>query len=502
MSRLVALAVFGLSGCQLLIGLEPRSYVDGGSGCQVAADCQSPDASMVCVPTTGACVPLLDDNCRERFGADPQEDTVVLASLLAMQGSQAATNQARLEAVKMAVSEINRFGGIPRKDGRKPITLLICDATTLVPAGRHLADLQVSAIIGPNLSQDVVTLTNEVTRAAQLVSITPAALAGSIASLEDDDYTWRVIPSDVQRSPLLVRRINELEDALRDGGVPRVRFALLARNDVFGAGTATALNQTLRINDAGLSDLANAAWVQVKLYDPTRPEQAAVVADLAAFKPDIVVGAGTAEVVTQIIAPLEATLDGGTRRPQYVVIDSAKTTDLLTFVGDAGVRWGVRERVSGTGFGPAPEAMQNFSDFVFNYRAFTGKSFPNVAGMGPAYDSVYLVATALASQRDAVENGRTVLRGLRLLAPGGQRFNTGAQSVQSLFSAAELGTSISLLGTHGPLEFDSSGDVLGSQVETWCISRDQATGAVAYAPAGLTFNTKSGAFAGSYTPCP
>jgi ABC-type branched-subunit amino acid transport system substrate-binding protein len=216
-----------------------------------------------------------------------------------------------------------------------------------------------------------------------------------------------------------------------------------------------------------------------------------------------VVGAGTAEVVTQVVAPFEAALDGGTRRPFYVFIDSAKTTDLLTLVGDAGVRFGLRDRVSGTGVSPTPESAQNQADFIFNYKAFTGSAnFPNVSGMGQGYDSVYAITFALASFKNEPVSGATVVRGLRRLsAGGGQRFNTGATSLQSVLSTIDVGSPVSLQGTFGPVEFDSNGDIIGSQVDVWCINRDQATGAVAYSSAGPTYNTKTGVFAGTFTPC-
>jgi ABC-type branched-subunit amino acid transport system substrate-binding protein len=513
----LALTAALLAGCQFLIGLEPRELeannepVDAGSdeildaGCRHNAECEQPDASFICVKSTGQCVNLFEGGCRETFGADWASDESILFSvMLALQGSQAPTNQARINGAKLAVSEINRYGGVPGPNGRRPITLLICDATTLLDAGAHLAnELKVASIIGPNFSQDTIDLTSRITAQAGVVVMTPASLAASIASLDDHDFTWRTIPSDLQRGPLLVRRVNDLEADLHDAGVAKVRFAMLARNDAFGAGTALSVNQTLKINGAGLTDPANATSVFVRLYDATQPNQNTVTAELVAFKPDIVVCAGTAEAVTQIVAPFEAALDGGVRRPFHLFLDSSRTTDLLTLVGDAGVRYGLRERVSGTGVSPTPESRDNMNNFIFGYKTFTNNpSFPNVSGMAQTYDSVYAISYALAYFRNEPVTGANLVRGLRRLSTGsGQVFNTGLGSIQSVFSAIELGSTVSLRGTMGPVEFDSNGDIIGSQIEVWCISRDQGAG-VAYGTAGQTYNTKTGTFAGTYAPCP
>lgn len=519
---MVAVAVVAwlvASSCQLLLGLQPRTLdaglVEVDAGCQRHADCaELPDASVVCVKATGECQSLTNaqlwptdggrptDLCYELYGADPRlENTIVISSLMQMTGPQAGINANRINSVKLAIKQINMLGGVPGPNGQRPLALLVCNALPQVlDAGSHLVnDLKMPVIIGANTSQDTLDLSNSLTSKNGTVLITHASLAASISSLKDEDFTFRVIPSDFQRGPLLVRRINEVEDMLRDAGISPVRFAMSARNDAFGAGTATALNQTLRVNDAGLTDISNAQNVKVNLYDPTKPNQTQSVAELVAFAPHILVGAGTAEVVTQIIGPMEAALGSGAVRPHYVVIDAAKGTELLNLVNDAGVQ--LRSRVSGTGITPTPESMQNEADFELAYKTEFNVAFPASSGMGPAYDTVYAVAYSLAMFKNEPVNGALIQRGLRRLGTGAaSRFNVGTTSLNSAFSVGESGTPLALQGTFSPMEFDSNGDVLGSAVETWCIAQVGST--VVYKSSGQTFNTKTGVFSGVFTHCP
>jgi branched-chain amino acid transport system substrate-binding protein len=522
------LATVALASCQLLIGLEPRTLQlpDGGEeiieddagagdagkpdagaadgGCQRQADCDSPDAAVVCVASTGKCVQLTSPDCKEIYGADYHNDKAVLFStMFTLQGGQASTNAARVTSVKLAVSEINMYGGVPGPNGKRPITLLVCDETNLANAGSHLInDLRVSNIIGPNTSPNVITLSNELGAPKGTVLMTPAGLAGAITSLDDKDFTFRTVPSDVQRGPLMVRRINDIENELRDAGVYPVKLAIVARIDILGAGTSLILNQLLQVNDAGLTAVSNANNVKVKLYDNTAPNQTPIVNDVLGFSPDIIVGVGSGEIVTQIIAPLEAGFSGS-RRPVYVFADSSKGPDILALAAtDAGVRNGLRERVSGTGFSPVPESVANNSNFEFNYRAFTNGPYPNASAMTSSHDAVYAIAFALAAFKNDPVTGATIVKGLRRLGSGGQRFNTGPSMLQNAFTALDVGSAITIQGNTGPLEFDSNGDVIGSQIEIWCISRDQTTGALSYRNSGQTYNTKTGAFVGAYTPCP
>ena len=81
-----------------------------------------------------------------------------------------------------------------------------CDeSTNLLRAGGHLVnDLHVPAIVGPNTSQDTLDVSTKVTVPGGTVVMSPTGVASSIAALTDNDLTWLMVPSDVQRAPLMI----------------------------------------------------------------------------------------------------------------------------------------------------------------------------------------------------------------------------------------------------------------------------------------------------------
>src|SRR5262249_7308473 len=138
------------------------------------------------------------------------------------------------------------------------------------------------------------------------VVMTPTGVASSIADLRDNDMTWLMVPSDVQRAPLMIHQLNDLEEQLKqERGVAHVKLGVIYRNDALGTGTRTSLD-SLVINGKPLSDSVNLGQnVKVSPYDFTQADQNAIVNDYVKFLPDIVVLAGTAEAITKVMVPLE-----------------------------------------------------------------------------------------------------------------------------------------------------------------------------------------------------
>src|SRR5204862_4543158 len=119
----------------------------------------------------------------------------------------------------------------------RPLVMVSCDeSTNLVRAAQHLVnDLEVPAIVGPNTSQDTLDVSAKVTVPGGTVVITPTAVASSITAIGDDDLTWLMVPSDVQRAPLMVSQIGVLEDQLKDArSVATVKLGIVFRNDALG----------------------------------------------------------------------------------------------------------------------------------------------------------------------------------------------------------------------------------------------------------------------------
>lgn len=516
------LAVGVAAGCGSLLGIEDRVFEppvtyddaaaapgpDAGSGggkdassgpdaagCTTHKQCATADASMVCVPSVGKCTDLRSVDCPTVTG-EITDDSVVIASLFSTKGSQAATNLPRQNSAALAVDEVNNYGGVPAGTAKRKLVMVSCDESSdLNRVSQHLIEnLKVPAIVGPNTSQDAIDLTNKYSAAGDTLLISPTAVASSISDLADHGLTWRNVPSDVQRAPLMIDQINRLEAELKTArGLAAVKLGIIWRQDALGQGTFNSLS-AMNLNGKPLSDATNKSNVKIDGYVYTAADQKTIVDGYIAFKPDIVAAIGTAEVVTKIIQPIEAGWGAGPK-PYYVLIDSGKTPELIAAVTASE---DLRVRVRGTGVTSSDESKAVHLTFGLNYKAKYG-DFPDFSGMGPSYDAAYAVALAMAAQGAKPVTGTNLAGGLRSLAGGITKVKVGPTEVTKAFTELGKGNAISVVGTLGPFEWDSNGDVLGSLIEVWCVGK---AGSIAYGSSGVTYNTKTKVTTGTYTQCP
>jgi branched-chain amino acid transport system substrate-binding protein len=490
---------------------DAAAFPYGGTPCTTNRECgervgtslrADKAVPAVCVQPERQCVPLLSEDCTTVTGDYLDDRAIVIGSLFSTRGSQGATNLPRQQAAMLAVEEINRAGGIPAgrtSAGARPLVLVSCDESTdLLRAGEHLvSELHVPAIIGPNTSQDTLDLSNELTIAAGTAVISPTAVASSISALLDDDLTWLMVPSDEQRAPLMMHQIQALESELRSGRkLDRVKLGVVFRNDALGIGTRSALNG-LVFNGATLADPINLGdHVRIDPYDYRDADQAALVEAYVEFAPDIVVLAGTAEAVTQVMVPLEAGWPSEKPRPHYVVIDSTKVPELLAAVADDA---DLRARIRGTGLMPDPASAAIYNAFKVEYQLRFPNSPSSISGMGPSYDATYAVAYALAATNARAPSGDGVAQGLRQLAGGAVRVEVGKTDILAAFQQLAAAEPISAIGTFAPLEWNEHGAVSSGLIEVWCIGLANQT--PAYQSSGLTFDVQSQEVRGEYVPC-
>src|SRR5262249_2392884 len=152
----------------------------------------------------------------------------------------------RQQSAMLAVTQINNVGGVPSSSAvPRKLVMVSCDESTdLMRVSDHLVnELHVPAIVGPNTSQDTLDLSTSVSVKGDTVVISPTAVASSIGALLDNDLTWLMVPTDVQRAPLMISQINVLEKSLEaDRGTTSIKLGIVFRNDALGVGTQTSLN--------------------------------------------------------------------------------------------------------------------------------------------------------------------------------------------------------------------------------------------------------------------
>jgi branched-chain amino acid transport system substrate-binding protein len=457
------------------------------------------------------CVKLLSEDCDGITGDYADNHAIFVGSLFSTKGTTAATNLPRQQSAALAIEQINAAGGVPAGStsaNPRPLVMISCDeSTNLVRAATHLVeDLHVPAIVGPNTSQDTLDVSTKVTVPGGTVVMSPTGVASSIASLTDNDLTWLMVPSDVQRAPLMINQIGVLETAANAAHPAKpVNLGIVFRNDALGIGTRTALN-SLKLNGQSLANSINLNnHVQIDPYNGADMsqqaiDQQAIVSKYLTFLPDIIVLAGTAEAITKVMEPLEAGWPQGVGRPNYVLIDSTKVPELLKAVTNNG--HDLQLRVRGTGITPGPsgtDTADTYTGFQVDFGVRYGGASATTSGMGPAHDAAYAIGLALAATRTQEVSGASVAQGLRKLAGGATKITATGPNVLPAFQKLVAGEKITVVGTFGMLDWDANGAVQGGTLEMWCIGG--TTAKPAYASSGLLFDLKSQSMSGAYVAC-
>jgi ABC-type branched-subunit amino acid transport system substrate-binding protein len=495
-----------------------------------------PAVPAVCVhDEVPRCVALTSEDCSIVTGDYMDDNAVLIASLLSTTGAQGATNIPRQQSAIMAVEEINASnasGGILQSatpgDARKLVMVSCDEAANLPRAATHLiTDLHVPAIVGPNLSQDTLDLTlGDAARGlpssaqAGTALLSPAAVASAIATIPDNGLSFMMVPSDVQRVPLMKIRINALETQLKTERSPRTTFRLgiWYRDDALGKGTADGL-ATLMFNGNPLAMEISKGNARSDTYNPTATatDNAAKIQTYVQFKPDIIVLIGTAEAASAFAIPFEAAWDAAQSslpKPYYVAIDSTKVPEVLNAVNG---NLEFRRRWSGTGITPTMESQPVLSAFQIAYGQRWKDSMGNPqpatqSGMGPAYDAVYTIALALVGKKAIT--GATISSSLAALATNAAACTSDASGIQApCFTVSDhsrtLYANMSMLlqskpvteiGTFGRLEWDPQGAKSNGVIELWCI--DQTGPKPIYASSGQTYDVKTQTLSATpYTQC-
>jgi ABC-type branched-subunit amino acid transport system substrate-binding protein len=525
-----AVAIASLAACTTFDFPRPT-----GVACKLNSECTSTLGEPAwCVQpgtATAACVPLMTDDCQTITGDATDDSAVLIASLLSITGAQASTNLARQQSAILAVEEINQAnasGGILQSatpgDARK-LVMLSCDEIANLPrAVTHLVqELQVPAIVGPNLSQDTldVTLGDESrglpsSAQAGTALLTPAAVASAIVTVPDNGLTFQMVPADIFRIPLMKQQINDIETYINTMmGKPILHLAIYYRNDAFGQGTSDALS-SLTFNGMTLAQNISLGYARVDSYPPSISAPDMTTVDLYAntFQPDIVVAVGTGEIVTDFMVPLEQAWSAFDR-PMYVATDSTKVPGLLTAVANND---SFRQRVRGTGVKTTAESAPVFSQFqvLYGQRWKDGSGNPQpstISNMGQSYDAVFAIALALVGEPDI--SGSAVAQGLYRLGSLTQACTSDATGLvapcyadsdysRSSYGAMKAlldGTALTEVGTFARFTWDSNGAKNAGIIEMWCIDGTNPAAPI-FASSGITYDVATQQGSGSYVQCP
>lgn len=349
-------------------------------------------------------------------------------------GSLAYLGPPQIEAMKYAISLINKDGGVLGKEIPAVVGGDEADDQAIAnqSADRVLAD-QVNVIIGAAASGMSLAIIDKVTGAG-VAQCSGSNTAPTFTDYKDNGLYFRTAPSDALQGPILADQI------IADG---HSKVAITARADDYGKGLADATAKAL--TSAGATVVLN------ETYDPKATDFNATVQNIVAKKPDAVVIVAFEEGKQIIQGLIESGLT-----PQKIGMygaDGLRNEDLAKLVSP-------NDPSKLAGFkGTAPASADN-PNFTKELQAFA----PSLKAMQFApqvYDCVNIMALAAEQAKSVKANDfKKFVNGI---TKDGEKCTTFADCKKLV----DAGKDIDYDGASGTLDFTDAGEPGTATIEVY-----------------------------------
>jgi branched-chain amino acid transport system substrate-binding protein len=358
------------------------------------------------------------------------EDTKV-GILFDVTGPIASFIPPMMDSVTLVTEEVNAGGGLL---GGQMVTV-VGDTTGAtqgaVDAATKLVNIEnVPVIAGALMSGTTLAAANAVTIPGGVTLISPTATSPDFTSLNDNDYVFRIVPSDAYQGVVLAKLV-------LDQGIKTV--ALTYANNDYATPLATGFAEAYKAGGGTITS-------EVK-HEEKQQSYMAELGTLAKAKPEALV----------LIAYAG---DSGT-----TIVKEALENDLFTrFIGTDGLRDNKlieqigAENLAGSFF-TSPSAPESDASKAFE-ALYTAKfeTTKDKIFIGQTYDSVMMAA--LAVEKAGSTDRAKVRDALREIASApGEKILPGEWAKAKELIAA--GKDIDYSGATGEMEFDDNGDIPG-----------------------------------------
>ncbi len=362
------------------------------------------------------------------------DGTLKVGYVLPETGQLAFLGPPQIQALKLAIKQINADGGVLGKKIPDPVAADEAgdQAVAQQSADRVLAS-GVQAVIGAAASGMSLAIIDKVT-GAKVVQCSASNTAPTFTNYQDSGYYFRTAPSDVLQGPVLA-------DTVVSDGYSRI--AIVARADDYGRGLADATAKSLR--EAG-------ATVALKdTYDPNATNFNATVQKVVNTKPDAVVVIAFEEGKQIVKGLIEAGYGPG--KVGMYGADGLRSEELPKLVdpNNPSVLAGMK--------GTAPASAEN-AQFVTSLKQFA-PGLKELQFAPQAYDC--MTAIALAAQQ-AKTNDPAVFRNAMV---GVTRDGTKCATFAACKGLIGAGTNIDYQGVSGPLDFIPAGEPGAATIEVY-----------------------------------
>ena len=361
-------------------------------------------------------------------------EDVKVGALMGITGPLANFIPPILNAAKLAEADVNAGGGIL---GGGTFELVVADgqaaAQPSVDAANKLVNLDnVAAIMGGLSSGATMAAANAVAIPNGVLQVSPTATTPALTDLEDDDFIFRIVPSDNYQGEVLAQ-------VVQDEGINSVAVAYV--NNDYGVGIAN----TFKTAFEGLGGTITA-------FEQHEDDKNSYRGELATLA-----GAGDAEALVVIAYAagsgakiVKQSLENGFF-DKFIGTDGLRDDVLIKQVGQEALATSFFTSPTSPADNPVGDALHERFDSVYG----EGSDKPFV---DQSYDATFLVALAIEK---AGSTDRTAVRdALREVANApGEIVGPGEWAKAVELIAA--GSDINYEGASGSHEFDENGDVSG-----------------------------------------
>lgn len=362
------------------------------------------------------------------------DDEFSLGYILPETGQLAYLGPPQIEAVGLALSDINEAGGVLGNQVPDPVGGDEAGQESVAQASAdRVLQANPSGIVGAASSGMSLAIIDRITGGG-VMQCSGSNTAPTFTDYEDDGLYIRTAPSDALQGPILADTI------VADGWGS---VAIVARADDYGTGLAEATATAL--GDQGVEVVAN------DTYDPNATDFSAAVEAAASANPDAVVIIAFEEG-TQI---MQLMIEQGLT-PQdigYYGADGLRNTDLASIVSpdDPSLLAGMK--------GTAPAAADN-EEFVTRIEEFA-PDLTELQFAPQVYDCVVVMALAAeAAQSPDAEVFQEEVAGVTM---DGTECTTYADCLALL----QEGEDIDYNGVSGPLDFTEAGEPGTASIEVY-----------------------------------
>ena len=363
--------------------------------------------------------------------------TLELGFILPETGPLAFLGPPQIEAVKMAVAEINEAGGVLGNDVTVSSGDEAGDPTVASQTAQRLLGEGVDAIVGAASSGMSLAFIDAVTNAG-VAQCSASNTSPTFTDYNDSGLYFRTAPTDALQGPVLAETI------VADGNT---NVAIMARADDYGQGLLNATKAALE--EQGATVVADI------VYDPEAANFDAEVQQLANAGADAVALIAFDEGAQILTGMIEAGV--GPADIGVYGADGLRSNDLAGLVDPNNPA--VLDGMKGTA--PAGEASE---DFLTRFKDTSGLDDTTFAAQ--AYDCTILLALgAVAAQSDA---GADLAAEVVNVSKDG----TKCTSFQECADLLANGEDIDYDGASGSVDFIDAGEPSTGTYEVWSIDAE------------------------------